>query len=123
MKKKVAIGCLGIPVVLLIIGGFLVYYFFYSLSNLPKGDFIQESTSPNETYTLKFYLVNPHTTVSTSIRGELINNKKDKNEGKTIYWEYKASEVKVKWLNEQTASINGHKLDVTKDKYDWRREE
>ncbi|AMA74780.1 hypothetical protein ACH33_14585 [Aneurinibacillus sp. XH2] len=99
--------------------GYVYYSLFYSMSNLPKGDFIKKVDSPDKNYTIQMYIVNGGATVSTAVRGELITNKKGTK--KNIYWDYKTSDTNVKWLDNDTVSINGHEINVEKDVYDFRR--
>ena len=55
----------------------LVNILFYSMTILPTGDYLSESTSPNGTYTIKTYLCNGGATVAYAVRGELITNTKN----------------------------------------------
>jgi hypothetical protein len=66
------------------------------------------------------YIVEGNATVATTVRGELLKNKKGTK--KNIYWDYRITDTNVKWVDPDTVSINGHKLDVEKDIYDFRRE-
>ncbi|WP_087456524.1 DUF5412 domain-containing protein [Tumebacillus avium] len=120
MKKKVLIGCSSFLILVLGILAFAVYYFFYSMDRLPVGEFLTQSSSPNKTYTIDFYLVNGGATTDFSVRGELVINKTKEREN--IYWEYRTENVKAVWKDEYTVLINGHELDVRKDKYDWRND-
>lgn len=93
----------------------------YSMYNLPKGEYITKSTSPNGEYTIKLYLCSGNSTVDFSVRGELIINsfiKKKKN----IYWQYKTDESNITWITKQRVLINGTEIKVPDGKYDWRVE-
>lgn len=93
----------------------------YSMYNLPKGEYITKSTSPNGEYTIKLYLCSGNSTVDFSVRGELITNsfiKKKKN----IYWQYKTDESNITWITKQRVLINGTEIKVPDGKYDWRVE-
>ena len=114
--KKIGIALL-IGIVVLSYG---VYWAFYDMDRLPTGELISESTSPTGAYTLKAYRVNGGATVSYAVRGELCNNISKENP-KNIYWNYKESEAYMKWKDDDTVVINGHSLNVRKEKYDWRR--
>lgn len=120
MKKKLLTGCLGIIIIVLLLVSYFVYHFFYSMNNLPEGQLIKKSHSPNHTYTLNLYRADSGATSRYSIRGELIDNGNENT--KNIYWGYDERQAKVSWKNNHVVNINGHILDVEKDKYDFRRE-
>lgn len=101
--------------------GFVIYYFFYDMSRLSEGEFLYEVESPDGEYSVKAYLVTSHSTVSNSIRCELVFNKKNSKK-KNIYWSYREENVHINWVDENTVNINDHILNVPKDVYDWRRE-
>lgn len=120
VKKKVLLSLL---ILLLIFGGILgyVYYLlFYSMSNLPEGKFVKQVDSPDKSYSVRMYVVEGSATVATTVRGELLKNKKGTK--KNIYWDYRITDTNVRWVDPDTVSINGHQLDVEKDIYDFRRE-
>ncbi|GAA0675143.1 DUF5412 family protein [Clostridium cadaveris] len=97
---------------------FINKYLNSRILNLPDGELIEESTSPNGKYTIKTYLCDGNATVDFSVRAELLTNSKNP---KNIYWEYKTNKSKIKWLNNTTVIINGHKLKLPNDIYDWRK--
>lgn len=115
MKKKLLIV---ITVFILIAYGF--YWAFFDMGRLPKGVLISESLSPNGTYTLKAYLVNGGATVTYAIRGEL-NFNNTKRRPRNIYWNYGEDNVIIKWIDDDTVVINGHKLNVPGEIFDFRR--
>ncbi|ERI09734.1 DUF5412 family protein [Aneurinibacillus aneurinilyticus] len=100
--------------------GYVYYLLFYSMSNLPEGKFVKQVDSPDKSYAVRMYIVEGNATVATTVRGELLKNKKGTK--KNIYWDYRITDTNVKWVDPDTVSINGHKLDVEKDIYDFRRE-
>lgn len=110
-------------IILLILAAMLygIYSFFFDMSGLPEGQLIAEAESPNGTYTIKAYLNNAHATTSFSIRGELTFNTVNKKP-KNIYWNYREDNAIIEWINDNTVVINGHKLDVLNDKFDFRRQ-
>lgn len=91
------------------------------MNRLPTGDFLTEESSPDGKYTLKAYLSDGGATTSYAIRGELVFND-GKKKKKNIYWNYREETVDISWINNSTVVINGHELEVSKDKYDFRRE-
>lgn len=92
----------------------------YNMEKLPKGEFLRELDSPNSEYKLKAYLYSGGATMDWTLRVELVNNETGKI--KNIYWKYHDSEADIKWLDKDNVEINGKKLNVHKDTYDWRRD-
>lgn len=113
----VAAVIIGILAVLFL----LINYFFFSMQQLPDGDFLTEETSPSGNYTVKAYVSRSGATVADAVRVEVVYHKK-KDKKKNIYWGYRESEAAILWLDEHTVSINGMKLDVRKDIYDFRKD-
>lgn len=122
MLKGIRTFLIILTIILCCLGGF-VYRFGYDMDHLGKGDLIQSVISPTEDYTLNIYLVNGGATVSYAIRGELQYNKsRRKAAPKNIYWHYKEDKADVEWLDNRTVMINGHTIDVLKERYDYRRD-
>lgn len=101
--------------------GYGVYWAFYDMSRLPKGEYLTEKTSPDGKYTLKAYITNGGATTSYAIRGELVFNEKN-NKTKNIYWNYGEDIANITWTDLDTVVINEHPLDVPNDKYDFRNQ-
>lgn len=124
IKRKIKLTLLVLAAPILLIGGllsFVVYWAFFDMNRLPTGDFLTEESSPDGKYTLKAYIFDGGATTSYAIPGELVfNNGKKKK--KNIYWNYHEETADISWLDNGTVIINGHELDVSKDKYDFRRE-
>lgn len=108
-----------ITAILIVVGvAVIFYYLFISMSNLPKGELISTVQCDSCGKTLNVYLVNGGATTDYSIRGEIVyNNGYHKN----IYWSYHESNADVSWVSCDEININGHVLNVCKDRYDWRR--
>ena len=122
MKKKKIIMVVVTIFIVIAIGFFgLVNTLFYSMTRLPKGDYLSESTSSNGTYTIKTYLCNGGATVDYAVRGELITNTKN-NKAKNIYWDYKVYKSDITWEDDDVVIINGHKINLPYGKYDWRKD-
>lgn len=117
-KRKVVIVLLS----MFIIGASSVYWKFFSLQGVPKGELIQEVKSPNGTYTLNAYITNGGATTSFAVRGELIFNKRKIFKTKNIYWNYKESQANIEWKDEDTVIINGRTLQVPNETYDFRKD-
>ena len=110
-------GLAGIILILILV----INHFFFSMANLPEGELLTESESPNGEYTVRAYVSMSGATVADAVRGEVVyHQKKDKK--KNIYWNYRESTAEIDWIDEHTISINGVKLDVRKDVYDFRKE-
>jgi hypothetical protein len=109
-----------IPLLILGLLGYGFYWAFFDMSRLPKGDIISEVTSPGGTYTVKAYVSSGGATTDNAVLGELNFNKENKKP-KNIYWNYQEETAKIKWLDESTVIINGHKLSVPNVTFDYRR--
>ncbi|MFD1929497.1 DUF5412 domain-containing protein [Sporosarcina siberiensis] len=101
--------------------GYGVYWAFFDMNRLSTGEYLTEETSPDGKYTLIAYVVNGGATVSYAVRGELVFNEKV-NKTKTIYWNYKEETANITWTDNDTVVINGHSLNVLKDKFDFRNQ-
>lgn len=121
-KKGNKILKIFLVVGLLLIGiiGYGVYWAFFDMNRLPTGEYITEETSPNGTYTLKAYVSSPSLSADT-VRGELILNERN-GKTKNIYWNYRESTAKIEWIDDDTVVINGHRLNVPKEKFDFRNQ-
>ncbi|MFD1929711.1 DUF5412 domain-containing protein [Sporosarcina siberiensis] len=113
------IGIVGLLFVGLL--GYGVYWAFFDMNRLPTGEYLTEESSPDGKYTLKAYVANGGATTSYTIRGELNFNQKNKKP-KNVYWNNKEDGADIKWLDNETVIINGHSLDVPKDKFDFRNQ-
>ncbi|QOS97566.1 DUF5412 domain-containing protein [Brevibacterium sp. JNUCC-42] len=118
MKKNFKSIIIVLTIVLCVIG-YLIYHFFYSMSNLPQGTFLKQSMSPSGEYTITAYLVNGGATTTLCVRGELQNNKTGNK--RNIYWDYRIDKAEIVWVNDKIVSINGHDINVINSVYDWRR--
>lgn len=101
---------------------FLINFLIYpNIKYIPKGKYLNESVSPNKTYTVKTYLCNGGATVAYSIKGELIINSK-RGKPKNIYWDYKIDKADITWIDDNIVSINGHKIKLPYGEYDYRND-
>lgn len=122
MKKKKGFLLIIAIIVIIALGIFsIINTLFYSMSRLPVGEFLTESTSENGAYTIKTYLCNGGATVSYAVRGEVITNDKS-HKRKNIYWDYKIDKADISWEDNDTVIINGHKINLPNGKYDWRKD-
>ena len=95
-----------------------VYWIFFDWSRF-KDELINQSTSPDATYTVNAYLSNGGATVSYSVLGELVFNKENKRP-KKIYWQYREENATIEWLDDSTVMINNVKLSLPAETYDYR---
>ncbi|RBP06221.1 DUF5412 domain-containing protein [Rossellomorea aquimaris] len=121
-EKKVVFTILGIfclCVVAFVIYG--VYWAFYDMNRLPKGEFLSEESSPDGKYTLRAYVTNGGATTAYAVRGELVFNEKE-DKRKNIYWNYREETAEIKWTDEDTVVVNGVSLDVPDEEFDFRHQ-
>lgn len=115
MKKKILITAIVVIAFL----AYGVYWAFFDMSRLPEGELISEAVSPNGTYTVKAYISSGGATTDFAIRGELNYNTVSRKP-KDIYWNYREDKAVIEWVDDNTVIINGHKLNVLYDRYDFR---
>jgi len=116
LKRKIAIFMLIIIAIL----SYGVYWSFFDMSRLPKGNLVTEVKSPNGKYIIKAYVSNGGATTDFAVLGQLnynFTNKRSKN----IYWNYHENTASIKWIDNNTVIINGHQLNVLHDTFDFRR--
>ncbi|MEH7253776.1 DUF5412 domain-containing protein [Neobacillus niacini] len=120
MKSKISILKVILILGLLFAGiiAFRVYWGFSDWSRL-KDELINQSTSPNGTYTINAYLSNGGATVSYAVLGELVFNKENKR-SKKIYWQYREENAKIEWIDDNTVIINNVQLKLPNETYDYR---
>ena len=116
LKVFITIGLLFVGII-----GYGVYWAFFDMNRLPSGEYLTEEMSPDRKYTLKAYVTNGGATTAYSVRGELVFNDKDKKT-KNIYWNNRENTATISWIDNNTVEINGHTLDVKRDKYDFRNQ-
>lgn len=108
-------------IVFIIIGGvsYIINWAFFDIQRINGQEYLDESTSPNGTYTVTAYLNNGGATTNYAVLGTLKNNKNGKS--KNIYWQYRCEKAEMEWLNAETIKINGIELNVKSEIYDYRR--
>lgn len=67
MRKKIVVFLL----IIIATFSYGIYWTFFDMSHLPKGDLISELKSPNERYTIKFYVSDGGATTDFAILGEV----------------------------------------------------
>ncbi|MFP3919442.1 DUF5412 domain-containing protein [Lysinibacillus telephonicus] len=101
--------------------GYGAYWAFYDMNRLPTGEYLTQATSPDGKYTVKAYVTNGGATTSYAVRGELVFNEKG-YKTKNIYWNYREETASIQWLGNDKVMINGHTLNVPKEKFDFRHQ-
>ena len=115
---KMALKMIIISVSIFLILYMIYYKFIYNFDNLPKGVYVESVISPNKKYRLNSYLYSGGATLDWALRVEIENIKT--NEKHNVYWKYHEKESDIKWIDNNYVKINGMKLNVFKDKYDFR---
>ena len=108
-------------IIFIIVGGiyYVINWAFFDIQRINGQEYLNESTSPNGTYTVTAYLNNGGVTTSYAVLATLKNNKNGKS--KNIYWQYRCEKAEMEWLNDDTIKINGIELNVKSEIYDYRR--
>ncbi|MDO7788167.1 DUF5412 domain-containing protein [Desulforamulus aquiferis] len=119
-KKMVLIIISLFPLFLIALISYGVYWACFDMNRLPKQVLISEVKSPDGAYTVKAYLSNGGATTSFAVLGELNYNKVAKKP-KNIYWNYREDHADIKWIDNDTVIINGQKLDVPYQSFDFRK--
>ena len=97
----------------------LFFFFFRSMSRLPEGEYIYSTSNPTGEYSINVYFC--YSSLSAdAVRAETENTENGKL--KNIYWCYRRSSAEIKWTGDYEAVINGEKLNILKDRYDWRKD-
>ncbi len=120
--KKWLVPVIIVASILLIILALIsygIYWAFFDIQRLDGQEVITVSDSPDSSYTVTAYLNNGGATTDYAVLCAVKNNKTGKE--RNIYWNYHCSTAAIQWLDDKTVSINGIELDVTKEKYDYRR--
>jgi Family of unknown function (DUF5412) len=99
--------------------GYIVHWAFYNIERIEPGELISEKTSPSGEYTVRTYLNNGGATVNYAVLGVLFSNEKN-DDSKHIYWQYEETAGEIKWIDEDTVTINGQNINVPDGKYDYR---
>lgn len=97
-----------------------VHWALFDLQRLEGQEILVVSPSPNAAYTITAYRNNGGATADYAVLCAVKNNQTGKE--RNIYWNYHCDQADIRWLDDQTVSINGVVLDVRKDRYDYRRE-
>ena len=88
------------------------------LQEIEGQEFINETISPDNKYTIKAYKNNGGATVDWAVLCTLTENETKKT--KNIYWQYHEENAVIEWLNDDTVRINQVTLNLPDETYDWR---
>lgn len=102
------------------IGIYAVNWAFFDIQRIEGQELIDVVNSPDGKYTISVYLNNGGATTDYAVLCSVKNNETEKE--RNIYWNYHYDEAEVQCNSEDTATINGVKLNVTKDTYDYRND-
>lgn len=114
VKKFIKFGLIGLGVtsIIIIIGILLLLNYAYTPPEL-----INETTSPNGTYTLKAYLSSEGAISAWTVYVDLHFNKSWKRK-KQIYYVYGDKDYAyIEWIDDNTCIINSITLNLPNDEY------
>ncbi len=97
---------------------FLPYSSADGITGLPTGELLSSYESSTGEHTVNIYLCDGGATVDYAIRGEVVTN--ETGIRKNIYWNYHESAASVKWIDDETVTINDHTLNIHDEVYDFR---
>lgn len=117
-KRSIIIIC---TIIAIMVGAaaYAINWAFFDIQRINGQKYLDESTSPNGTYTVTAYLNDGGATTGFAVLGTLKNNKSGKI--KNIYWQYRCGKADMEWLNNERIKINGVELNVKNEIYDYRR--
>ncbi|WP_035397781.1 DUF5412 family protein [Exiguobacterium sp. OS-77] len=119
MRKKLKITGIiaGVSLSIYVVWTIYRLFFLVDINVVPKEEYISKSSSPDQAYTIRFYRANGGATVDYAMLGIMENKDGEK---RRMYWEYPCSEIKeVKWTKD-TVTINGTKIKIWSQVYDFR---
>lgn len=108
-------------IIFIIVAGIshIINWVFFDIQRINGEEYLNELTSPNGGYTIITYLNNGGATTDYAVLGTLRNNENGKT--KNIYWQYHCEKAELEWLSDEVIKINGIKLNIKKEIYDYRR--
>ena len=95
---------------------------FFSLENLPTGEFVYASLSPEGDRSANFYRVD--TPKGSAVRVEILtfNDEKGSEKCENVYWETDKSVVTIGWVDNDIITVDEVPMNISKgDTFDSRR--
>ena len=118
-KSKRVFRCIIVIIAAALLLYGLFFYFFRSMSRLPEGEYLYSSNNPTGEYRVNVYLCYSNLSAD-AVRAETENT--DNGKRRNIYWCYRKSSAEIEWTGDYEAVINGEKLNILKESYDWRKD-
>jgi Family of unknown function (DUF5412) len=118
IRHPVLISLSFVFIIVFCVFGYIFHWAFYNIDRIEPGKIISEKTSPSGAYTVRTYLNNGGATVDYAVLGVLYSNKS--NDSKNIYWQYEETAGVINWVDKDTVTINGQKINIPHGKYDYR---
>ena len=102
--------------------GLAVNAFANDINDLPSGNFLYSTMSPDGNSTLKIYRVSINN-IGTAIRGEVITkNENGETLTKNIYWQTDEKNAIASWEDSEYVTINDKRININGNPYDSRKE-
>lgn len=111
----------------LLIVFFNIFFFvkdqlFFSIEEVPQGEFIYAAMSPSGNKSAQFYRVNSPEGVAARVEVLVFDEEKNELKKNNIYWEIGKSNVTISWVDDNIITIDEAPLDLANgDSYDCRR--
>lgn len=87
--------------------------FFYTMEDLPEGEFLYSSLSPSGEKTIKIYRVD--SVFGKGVRGELVTLHSDGEiDVKNIFWHTDVENAVTGWVDDSTVKINNVEINTSK---------
>lgn len=80
------------------------------MDNLPKGELIKQSVSPNKKYRIDAFLCGGNATTDNSLKCAVVEI--GTNNSRNFFWQYHNDTANIKWIDNKNVEINGKKLNI-----------
>ena len=116
MKRKIIIRI--IAAVLCVAAAVATLSSCFDINHLPAGVLQYSTVSPENHYRIDVYLCDGGATVDYAIKCTVVRF--GDGASRNIYWQYHEENATVVWIDDTHVEINGRRLDILKDQYDYR---